>query len=492
MKGKIAQTSLAGFSHEERKVFLGRLLALPNGELLARIGESLLEPGTYSDRKLLRSFHLTQNEKDRALKDIGKTLLSVVDDESIIAVNALTIAKRLVFQSEYDAAVVIIETGIRHASQEENYLLVLKFWNLVEYFHEKPTINGMSKKEAIRRLKDISQLNYWTDQLRNTKPLPPGANRFEALRIIRNKAMAREARYSFAPTAHYMYLKLLSMSNLLLFEFGSAVEAQKTLINHVIEFPITCLDPEFILLKETRILMQLLWINNQTDEFNEYLALFDSLPAKNKHAQYEKIYLRFPFLIAVAIHSRDRKAGYEACHEFLELLNNKSYSFSSEFITQCLYYCAYFYFFASDKKELTRIFTILNNYSKSKFSIRFYLLYQLIRITNAIESEEWEDAFTFSKNLKSVKGIHILPGLTSTIDFIMSIVRNGGKKFLKKLSESTREIQQIEDQLQGVDLLHFFDLFHWLRSYEAGRPMIDIEGKQLGNRQYAQDDSFNI
>jgi hypothetical protein len=474
MRSKIAQHSLLSLSQEERKTFMERLAALPNGETMTRLGEFLLESEVDTDRDLSRRFHLSQYDREKYLKEIGKILLSVLNEGQASPSKTFDLARRLVRHSYYDAAIEIIESGIHQASAEGHYQMVLWFWDLVDFFHVTPTIRAMQRKEARRHLKDITKFNKWISKLEKARSKATVESRIATLEALKQKATARAAKHNLSLRAHYKYLKLLSLCHLMLSEVGMACSVQKSLVDYIKDQPHACLDPEFSLIKETKTLSQVYWITKQIEEFNQSMERLANLPAVSRHAQYEKIYARFPFIIAVAIEQLDSKAGNEACMEFFRLMEDERYSFPPFFLTECLYYCAYFYLFSGQRKSLSRSFTVLKRYSRSDFKLKFYLLSQFLRVLDAIEQREWEDATTFSNNLRRTKGLEVLSGLTTALDFLIGMIKDHSAQTSQQSHAiSSENSLRLKDILLGLELLSYFDLPVWMDSLANGCKLIE-------------------
>jgi hypothetical protein len=487
MKGKIAQHSLLSLSQEERKTFLERLAALPNGETMTKLGEFLLESELDTDRDLSRRFHLSQYDREKYLKEIGKILLSVLNGDEASSTKTFELARRLVRHSFYDAAIEIIESGIHQASAEGHYQLIVWFWDLVDFFHVTPTIRAMQRKEANRHLKDITKFNKWISRLAKARTKPTGAERTAMLQSIRQKALARASKHELSPIARYYYLKLISSCDILLFDFEQAIPQQMELLSHVCNHPEACLDPEFIQAKETRLLALTYWVTNHYKEYRGTLETLRSLPESSRHVQYEKFYARFPFEIAAAANMGDLEGGYVACQAFFELLKDERFSFSLQYITNCLYYCAYFYLVAGDYQSLSHMFTRFKRYSRSDFKPRYYLMSQFLRVLYAVDKDEWEDALTFSNNLKKIKGSDTMPCLVITIDFLIGKIkdyfrRNSGTPF----DSLAADLPSLKERLNGLELLQFCDVVSWLESKVVGCPMIEIVNHQATSPQQNQ------
>jgi hypothetical protein len=479
VRGKFLHKVYKLLASEEQTELHLRLYGLPDGVELVRVCTLLAEMEAYSDRELLRRLRLHKEIKDRYLDLLWHALLTLLagDGKLVVLAKAIGLAKRLLFASAYDAAKEMIEAGLVLAAEAEAYEMVLRIWDLVDCYHEVPTIHGMSAREATEHLADQSFFRSLDLELKQARLAPTAHERITALEDILQRALARAAVRSFCPSATYLYYKLMAMGHVLMFEHSKAVPVLEALIVHIQAEPQVCLDAEFAVAKELRTLSRVLWRSKEMEKFAACNAILEGLPLEDLHSLYSQIFYRFPFMIGVALDTGDVPLGNAVCKELMAIASRKDLDLTLEFLSECYFWSAYFYLVSGNGDALLPVFGRLNRVPQGKFKPQYYLLSKLLGVIYAIEVGEWGQASNFHKGLRSAKSLSHLPGLLTMLDYLAILIKR--KRINGPFDEATTaNLQQLEGELVGLEVLQYFDFLAWLKAKAQGRPTIELIGRR--------------
>jgi hypothetical protein len=155
-------------------------------------------------------------------------------------------------------------------------------------------------------------------------------------------------------------------------------------------------------------------------------------------------------------------------------VDNVHARYSTVFITENLYACAYFCIAAKNLDAAGKVIARLQKYKKEDFTPQHYALGRLIEIIHTIESKDWPNTIRLIKNAKR-STVDELPGLYDLLLFLdreaKRIVNSIDAKSIKPFTNAP---QDLLESLEGQQLLSYFNLSVWLQSRLEDRPMMDI------------------
>lgn len=372
MKGSVVRDMLRGLPPRDREAFRGALSLRPDGGKLLRVLDVLESDVERVDAALLKRLKLNRLEKFRHLNLLFDLLLSHVagSDPAELLHARYKCARRMLLASRFDSAKELIQSALELAGQAGDHQAILDLFDLAEAFpkERKLDLDIRIQLRAGKDKEDIAVLRNLLLAVRVLKDAPNNADRKQEVEKLKQAAVRRANLTNLCPKAKHLYLKTVAISQALLSEFSRLISTQETLIGHIESHPEIVMDVEHELVREMAIWLNALGIVRDWARFYPAVAKIQEMKFMNPLANTERAYMLFPRWIGAAIETGDEKGGEMACKQFLALLDSPTENpFDNGFVTQCLYFCAYFYLAAAHYRMAYKLIGRMHRHKKAEW-----------------------------------------------------------------------------------------------------------------------------
>jgi hypothetical protein len=458
VKGSTAAAIIRAHKKKRFEGLTAQLATEPNGDVLVKMCRFLHSTISFSETDLLVHLGLSKGQYYHYLELLGSFLVQQVEGkkEAMQMEGTLQLARDLVFASEFEPAIDLIRSGIRAATQVEDFNLILQFWELVEAIIPQPKIEGMDAKTARLLRNNLNAYDDLSAELHEAAGEYNAAQRKILIESVGQSQLLSHESQALSIRALCLFWKIKSTCLIHLRRYLDAIPALEVLLSHVSSLPWAVVDQEYVLAKETKTLIQLLQLTKQEERLRSVSEAFDQITFRNYRAEQERTFLRFPTSFGIAIDYGDQGAAMRAYDEFQQLIDRYSERFDATFVTENLYYCAYAMLAVREIDAMSKTLKQLRKFGKPDFKPRYFTLTRFLEIIFSIENEDWEEAMRLIKNLRAGNGFLELPGLKESVTYLSKIcLLRQTNQTASIANTAASEFQTLQEALKNQDFLDY-------------------------------------
>jgi hypothetical protein len=477
VKGEAIHSIIGGLKGGKLLEFKNLVAAMPHGAELTDICNYLLENATYSSRALMLALGLSKHAKNKAFELLEGLLLfhqGNNDGEQTLKAT-VALAQNLVMGRHYESAIELIENTIKDAEAVENYEVIIDMWLVYDEVSDKRPVVGMDLSLATTMLDNLADYQRLMRRYQIASRETDTKVMHADLRSICQDPILASFEWPRSKRALYLFLKVKSACLIRLMDQVTAIPLQEALVQLVQACSWVCLNPEYVLVKESVVLAVLYLKTDQTLKYEAIKREIEMLPASSMRAKEEKLFHEFPWLITVSIDKGDVAAGSIACQKLLMMIAGQDARLTPRFIVENLFCCTYFLIACGNHTAAANALIHTRTIPKADFPPNYFALIKLLEIILAIELQDWADARRQIKNLSATKQAEDLMGYKGLLLFLDRGARNAIESSLAAPSGIlVSSDKKLDAALQGQLLGHYFDVHLWLQARRESRPMIEL------------------
>jgi hypothetical protein len=480
--------------------FLAFIATSPGGRNLRPVCEHLRSADTYVEAEIVKKLKVHQEpdpnsarkqnhskwKKHKALQKLSDCLTQYLVKDEPEAMLDLTyrLASNLVFSRQYEEAMDLARTVFAMAMERENFQMVINLWHLVDVMNIQPDWEFITMEEAITRNINLLQYMAIAKSLDRLRKEPEPVIRNLNLSQVKENPLLTDPNQALSLRAKFWFLRVNAVCRFYLEEFEEGIPYQQDLAAHIQAHPWIAQHPEYGIAKELRIHSQILDYTRRGDQAKKVGNDLQYLSFSSLRATEEQILQKHPFSLSFSIESGDQDNASHAYSDFLALLENGKIAFAPSFVTENLYWCAYFCIATKNGMAAAKIFAKLRKYSKNDFKPKRFIMVKFLEIIDAIEGRDPSAALQFIKNLKR-SSLEDLPGIYDILLFLDREVKQAVNDPTWQYPNKMIPIPianppaSLLASLMGQEVLRYFDFLGWLQSRRLGLPLMNFHEQQL-------------
>jgi hypothetical protein len=479
MKGKNLVNVVLSLAEEEYDFVFRSLSISPKDERLACLLSAIRKHGTVNRSLLAKHCNLSERMVRETTPTLGKELTfwlgAYERDQPIELEMALSTAWKLVFRIQNSAAGEVLQDLYTKAGECDRFDIMMEVWKLVEIMTESAEIEGISKEEVIQvhlNLLKYQELKAKADQLKVLPKERHGSmlKLFESTNLLSDE----EAAKSISAKAHFYWI--WTRIHYAKENFEGVVFCQENLISLIAKYPWLDRYDGFFFAKEHRPLITALVTKNLTTEAFDMLFRVGSLETTYPLTEVSKWSQIYPLKLAMAIDHGDWQKAKDCTIEIESIIATEGSYLSSKFVTQSLYYCAYFNFINGDyplaKKIVNRLSVI---YYPSDFYPTIAPMLRVLSAFLAFEDGDLEELLLVDKKFRSTNSFDEAAYYPFTLNALKRILRLANENLVSnELMETKIQFYDTLEESSSIGANRRFDFLKWMESKLTRRPMAEF------------------
>lgn len=481
LRARTAQYIIRSLHDDQWNAYLESLACVPSGAELLDLSLVFREAVKPTDVEVMRRLDITRGQYSHRLRLIARQLAACFTRgrDSVSLMQDVEFARNLLKRAQYAPAADVIRMGIRLAEGIEEFDAAVRFWELTYQFPRPPKIDYMDEGTARSLHDNLTALSNLLYRLQSAARNRNAHRRREIAMEALGLPLLSSPKQALSRRATYFYWRCRVFAHVILLDYAQALPCQEAILSFVKENEWMFHDQEYELAKETKVLATLLRPLGMEQAYQRIYAAFLAQPLKSQRAMQERVFLRFPFSIAMAIETGNLNAGIAEVEDFLELYAKSADFYAATFLTDNLYLCLYCSIAARRPDLRVRVSYLLSRHSKPDFPAKFFPMYRFLDIVRAIEEHELDDARRLILNYRKTSGMVEVQGMAELVQFLhevvagwMAVEDSTGKEAALLLSEAQRT--RLQSMMKGSDVNDHFDMIVWFESLEKDCPMMEI------------------
>lgn len=469
MKGSEIKKVLMNFSPKERSDFRTHLQGNSNEKKFLAFTKFLVKDD-YSEIGAIEVLGVSKRTKHKLLAEFGELIISFLVGriESTGIGGKLELARRLASAMIEGLAITLLYEAMAAAWQLENYQLVLDGWKIAGLLDSKVEFFHISMDEVNRRLIEYSKLELLYSEIWKARKIDSDSERTMKLLALREECLDTYSASRIGKRSELVFFRSLALIDNFLQDREGWILSQEALVAHLKESQWICIDPEYEIAKETRILL-LMYLNlGYREKYLEVLNEFNNMTLISSLARFERFYLKFPFALIESMEAGDIVSGAKIANEFVELEKSGSFANKPKFASWNLYWCAYYYISVRKIKGASKVMVRLRKIGRTMFIPSILSMAVILEVVIAFENNELEDVERHLRNAKhALMANPVRGGIESlkTFRLFRKVLENPGQPKLMAQLQASIEI------VRNKDVSKYFDIPIWVESFMEKCPM---------------------
>lgn len=479
MKGSTAQIILKGLPEQRLETFIASLSSEASGSVLQQLCRYYITAASpASESETYNHLGLSRGQYAPKFALLCQRLLEflVGDRDSMKQRYLLELASDLAFAAKYEAAVDLIGSGMRKASQTEDFELLVAFCEVLDRVPDSEIPDKIDQVMIRNQHQNLATYSFLFTRLRHiAQQMNPVTSAQVITETLANPAMAGPE-MALSRKALYFYWRIrFAIHTIRRENIDASRVGQYEILPLLRENPWITTDHEFELAKQTKLLGERLRAAGELDRYEAVLAEFEAMELTSLPARQQRTLLRYPAEFAIAIEMGDSERIRNMGSSFLQLIREPGTSYPLSFVTENLYCCLYGAITTSDTTLWAESATMIFKYQRSEFRLLYYPMSRFLEVIYAIDQQDWDSAFRLAKNLRRSEAADTVQGMNEALAYLMPptyAMMHHPKSSFDGMLEAGWEAAA--KSLQGTAFCDYFDLTAWYEARAGGCTLSEI------------------